>query len=200
MANMMMRMFHPVNGRCNFETVALTTEAEGEEEQSGTETVDYVHLSCAVPPLGKDYHLPPAEVMAAMLRREEDLRLHPNTQAQYADPSVNSIALTSQLQVQTVREFGFPESHVQLLRSAERLYSREELPMELLPHYVRYNRSCRGFLTLGSAMPDLPLHLLRSPLDSPLPLDCVVPLSEIVRELAGSDHSRPMVLAAGSFT
>mmetsp|Transcript_18461 Transcript_18461/g.26593 ORF Transcript_18461/g.26593 Transcript_18461/m.26593 type:complete len:132 (+) Transcript_18461:666-1061(+) len=131
--------------------------------------------------------------MAAMLRREQDLRLAETTQILYADPAVDSIALTTQLQLQVVGEFGFPASHVQLLRAAKQLYSREELPLEQLPHYVRFNRSSRGDLRVGSAVPDVPLHWCSSaanPLAGPSSL----------LEIAAARQQRPLVVVAGSYT
>jgi hypothetical protein len=95
--------------------------------------------------------------------------------------------MTTELQLQVVGEFGFPPSYVQLLRAAKELYSREELPMQQLPHYVRFNRSARGHLVEGSAVPDVPLHCYNSPFSSLL-------------EIAAAGGNRPLVVVAGSFT
>ena len=95
--------------------------------------------------------------------------------------------MTTQLQLQVVGEFGFPASHVQLLRAAKQLYSREELPLEQLPHYVRFNRSARGDLRVGSAVPDVPLHWRSSAANLSL-LDIA------------DRQQQPLVVVAGSYT
>ena len=58
-----------------------------------------------------------------------------------------------------VREFGFPDAYVRYLRGAgsESLYSREELPWQSLPHYVRFNRSSQGSLREGDEAVDVML-------------------------------------------
>ena len=84
---------------------------------------------------------PPAAKMAAMLQREQQLRLADATQVAYACEALpDPAAINHLLQLTVVREFGYPDSYVRFLRAASSEYSREELPWEALPHYVRFNR------------------------------------------------------------
>ena len=187
---MMMRMFHPVNGRLNFLELAVAVSDSPQVaviDASCFDPLDFVHRNCAVPVLAADFTKPPSAIMAAMLAREQQLRLSPETQALYADPSVDSIAVTSQLQVQVVREFGFPDSYVQLLRGAAYLYTREELSFESLPHYVRFNRSRMGDLSVGKSVPNVPLCFVGQTIQRRL-------------LMAEADAAKTMVIAAGSFT
>lgn len=189
MSRMVMRMFHPVNGRLNFAEmgVIVSDSPESAEATSCFSPLDLIHSNCAVPVLAANFTKPPPDVMAAMLAREQKLRLSPETQALYADLSVDSIAITSDLQVQVVREFGFPDSYVQLLRGAANLYTREELAFDKLPHYVRFNRSTRGHLSVGSSVPNVPLCFVGQSMQKSL----------LLREM---DAARTTVIAAGSFT
>ena len=47
-------------------------------------------------------------------------------------------------------------------------YSREEIPWEKLPHYVRFNRSAEGNLRVGDVAPNPLVHLVGDPLGAPL--------------------------------
>ncbi len=189
-SNMMMRMFHPVNGRLNFSELAIAVSGNAQtavSESSCFSPLDLVHSNCAVPVLAADFTKPSSAIMAAMLAREQQLRLSPEIQALYADPSVDSIAVTSELQVQVVREFGFPDSYVQLLRGAASLYTREDLSFESLPHYVRFNRSRMGDLVVGKTVPNVPLCFVGQTIERRL-------------LMAETTTAKTTVIAAGSFT
>ena len=188
-SRLIMRMFHPVNGRHNFAAMGVVVSDNPVCDESGClSPLNFVHSNCAVPELAAGFTKPPPDIMAAMLAREQMMRLSAETQALYADPSLDSIAITSDLQVQVVREFGFPDSFVQLLRGAANLYTREELSFDKLPHYVRFNRSRKGHLSVGSSVPNVPLCFVGETGQKKNLL-----LSEI-------DVARPTVIAAGSFT
>ena len=99
--------------------------------------------------------------MAAMLKREEELRLSDDTQRAYASrDDMDMLELVLSLQLQVVREFGLADNYVHIMRSALSVYSREELPLEKLPFYIRYNRSSRGALRVGDSVTDVPLTLV----------------------------------------
>lgn len=190
---MVMRMFHPVNGRLNFEVMGLIVSDN--DNVNCFAASDAIHSNCSVPALKPTFQRPHPEVMAAMLAREQALRLSPETQSQYADLSLDHIAITTDLQIRVVREFGYPDSYVQLLRAAAQLYSRDELPFEALPHYVRYNRSAKGELSVGSAVPDVPLYFVGEQL-----LQNSAPVHRLPFSLVEKETHLPMVIAAGSFT
>ena len=62
-------------------------------------------------------------------------------QGAYIDPLFASIIEVNHLlQLLVVREFGLGDSYVRFLRAAVSQYSREELPWEALPNYMRFNR------------------------------------------------------------
>lgn len=124
---MVCRMFHPTNGRNNFE-----------------------HL----PILWKGI-LPEAATVARMLAREKELRLRDENQEAYACPGP-STAVTEWIQLRVCREFGLSDAHVDVLRGAAALYPNHH-QMKEIPHYVRFNRSRSGDLRPGMTAPDVPL-------------------------------------------
>lgn len=202
---MVFRMFHPTNGRDNFDPLSPLSDAnEGAKRGALADSSvdeDNEDDSFAAVPLPQHYTLPSAAVMAQMCLREETLRLLPSTQAAYASKNYpNPLRIAHLIQLAVVREFGFPDSFVRLLRSAASLYSRQDLPFEKLPHYVRFNRSAAGHLREGDPAPDVPLALLSATLSSPpSPATCPAVVPTRLRALLPTD-SRPLVVAAGSFT
>ena len=105
-------MFHPTNGRNNFQAESTVS-----------------------PTLLPD--LPSPEVVKELLRREKTLRLDPLTQVVYAMTGQNGPELTNQLQLRIVREAGLPDEAVELIRSAQYLYPEDE-DMKEIPHYVKF--------------------------------------------------------------
>lgn len=157
-----------------------------------------------VPPLPADSPLPSAEIMTLMLRKEEELRLSPTTQKAYAEASMSRhygrtyVTINHELQLSVVREFGFSDSYVNILRAALSLYSREEVPMSAFPFYVRFNRSKRGDLTKGSKAPDVPLALLSTP--SSGDSDTLPYSNETLHSFVDSAPCNTLVIVSGSFT
>lgn len=100
-----------------------------------------------------------------------------------------STELTNQLQLRVVREAGLPDQAVELLRSAQSLYP-EETEMTEIPHWVKYNRSKPGLLSVGSRAPSA----------------CsVVALNGTKAKLGefferSEQRGKPLVLIGGSFT
>lgn len=184
--HMVSRMFHPVNGRFNFRDLV---HGDDDGDTNNPENASYYVKKLA------DSHIRPSpETMIAMLQTEERLRLNPDTQRKYADRSINSIELTTQIQIQVVREFGYDDSYVRLLRSAAHDYSREEIPFDMLPHYVRFNRSSQGHLHVGDVAPNVPLCYLGYRSSNQMLSTWLDQLLSVV------PSSKPIVLAAGSFT
>merc|ERR1719401_1276424 len=124
---MFCRMFHPTNGRNNFENLQVSWKGP----------------------------LPEAITVARMLEREKGLRLQDENQDAYACKGP-STQVTEWIQVRVCREFGLPDAAVNLLRGAAKLYPDHE-EMKLIPHYVRFNRSRTGSLVAGMMAPDVPL-------------------------------------------
>lgn len=198
-----MRMFHPVNGRFNYDPIDVSCDYR-ELMDEDPEAVNY-----AVPPLHL-FHFktkPSADVMIAMLNLEQQLRLSPEVQQLYAG-TMDPLFVTTQVQLQVVRQFGFPDSFVRFIRGARSLYSLEDIPHEKLPHYMRFNRSSPGTLTVGDPAPDMTM-LLPTGHTTPQPSLAEVKLSDYIKllqlrsELPIGDslsRERPLVIAAGSYT
>jgi len=103
-----------------------------------------------------------------MLRRENELRISPETQKKYAESeklSVNDwMGVTLELQRNLVREFGYvgdlkEEYGLQILRAAQTLYPNDpEIMNSVL--YLKYNRARQGPLVAGEPAPDIPLATL----------------------------------------
>lgn len=137
-------MFHPTSGRNNFEVLELPAAEKQLLEDAKA--------------------LPSAATIALMMRREEELRQLPTTQRAYADAADDTeyANVNDALQLAVVREFGLPDAAVRTMRASFTLYSREELPLEKLPFYMRFNRSKQGSLKPGSAAVDVSLAFLTS--------------------------------------
>lgn len=125
-----------------------------------------------------------------MLRREEELRLSAEVQAQYAAVEVDSserdwMDVTVELQRQVVREFGASEHEEGAALAALR---EGALRCEsFTPLYVKYQRARRGDLAVGDAAVDCEL----------LKLDgrATTLLSE-----ANDGEGRPTCVLAGSYS
>ena len=139
-----------------------------------------------------------------MLKRENELRLSADTQAEYTrarrvDPDGLPlvVAVTERLQQRVAREFGFasedPDSEqstargVELLRSAQALFPGDD-EIRAIPLYVRYNRMRRGELSVGDACPDARLLRITDGSDTRL------------TAFQGADSDRPLVLLAASWS
>jgi hypothetical protein len=127
------RMFHPTNGRSNFDKHTCD-----ESVRKGL--------------AAKHVDMPSADVVKHLLRTEKLLRLDPLTQIEYALPGQQSTELTNQLQLRIVRQAGLPDEAVNLIRSAQHLFPDDE-DMKNIPHYVKFNRSKPGNLVVGSPAP-----------------------------------------------
>jgi hypothetical protein len=128
--------------------------------------------------------------LKAMLIRENELRLCPETQREYAKRQADYMTFTDELQARVAREFGFePDIGVDILRCALQLYPNHTELAEI-PLYVKYNRSRQGCLAEGDAVPDVPLLTLDGE---------EITIRNYVRSIPGSE-SVPLVLISGSYT
>ncbi|CAG8817061.1 4292_t:CDS:2, partial [Racocetra fulgida] len=131
--------------------------------------------------------------LLALLREEEKRRFSSEIQQQYynvgCDPSNDRdwIDVTDQIQYDLVREFGYSDEAVQLLRRASQLY-KDDPAFSNTQVYVRNNISQIGNLTEGMQAPDCSLVSLESSATT-VPL---IPLCTLVRP------GRPLVLLGGS--
>jgi len=124
---MVCRMFHPTNGRCNFEKIN--------------------------PVVSKD-KMPPRDVVMQMLQMEDMMRLQPDVQKAYRNGDVLADDVTLSVQKQVVSHFGYDDPWI--ISSALSYYKGDEELMSI-PHYVRFNRSQQGQVKCGDLVPDVPL-------------------------------------------
>jgi hypothetical protein len=154
-------MFHPVNGRRGFDLV---------------------------PPPPNSDQKPPLETMIKMLHREEELRLSDPIQKRFADPSVDTIHVAADVQLQVVREFGFNDDMVDMIRAAPALYPTCP-EVRRIPHYQKFNRAREGHLISGSPVPNCPISLLNG---------TTTTLFDYFNH--HFDTTKPILIAAGSYT
>ncbi len=139
------------------------------------------------------------ETLRAMLLREEELRLSPETQAQHKAKGQSAYPeVSAECQERVAREFGFTDARtsfgVQLLRCAESLVRRDPerlRDVQTISFYRRFNRLQDGGLKEGDPAPLLPraLHAFTDEM-SPVPFESLV----------HSEMPRPLLLLAGSYS
>ncbi|CAB5380835.1 unnamed protein product [Rhizophagus irregularis] len=132
------------------------------------------------------------EEMLTLLQEEEKRRFSSEIQQQYykvgSDPTSGKdwMDVTDQMQHNLVREFGYSDEAVQLLRRAPQLY-QDDPAFHTTQVYVRNNIVSRGNLKEGMLAPDCPLV--------PLTNDkTIIQLHSLYKP------GRPFVLLAGSYT
>nr|CAG8639707.1 8806_t:CDS:2 [Entrophospora candida] len=136
------------------------------------------------------------EEMLGLLREEERRRLSPEIQQQYhkvgSDPTSGKdwMDVTDQMQHELVRDFGYSDEAVQLLRRAPQLY-QDDPAFRTTQLYVRNNIASIGDLKEGMLAPDCPLVPLRS---------MNVNSSNLVQLCSLYRPGRPFVLLGGSHT
>ncbi|CAG8475962.1 584_t:CDS:2 [Diversispora eburnea] len=146
------------------------------------------------------------EKLLALLREEERRRFSPEMQKKYydvgSDPTSGKdwMDVTDQMQLELVREFGYSDEAVQLLRRAPQLYP-DDPEFRTTQVYVRNNIANLGNLTEGMPAPDCPLVPLESSIFTAI-IDnsnnanspTLVPLRSLCKS------GRPLVLLGGSYT
>lgn len=127
-------------------------------------------------------------LLIQMLKREDELRLHPTVQKAYkaiGDDETLLSKFTAGLQMHVSREFAVqPHVGIELIRSAISLFPGDE-EIRLIPHYVRHNRCVEGHLKAGMVPPDCRVATMDGTERS---------LLEII------DTTKPVVLLAASHT
>ncbi|CAG8792049.1 4319_t:CDS:2, partial [Dentiscutata erythropus] len=141
--------------------------------------------------------LPTKKDLLTLLREEEKRRiLSEKIQQQYynagSDPRDirDWIDITDQMQYDLVREFGYSDEAVQLLRHASQLY-KDDPVFSNTQVYVRNNIARIGNLTEGMRAPDCSLVSLESSQATTIPL---IPLHTLIRP------GKPLVILSGSYT
>jgi len=128
------------------------------------------------------------ETMIKMLRREEELRLSEEVQKQFSDPATDTIHVAANVQLQVVREFGFNEDMVEMIRAAPALYPTCP-EVRRIPHYQKFNRAREGALILDSVAPTCRIAL---------PNGTESTLYDYFQ--SHCDSNKPILIAAGSYT
>jgi hypothetical protein len=135
--------------------------------------------------------------MKALLHREVELRLAPETQHAYGLPMCDGVELTRQIQLIVVREAGLPDEAIEWLRAAPELY-KDHPDMASISHYRKYNRSREGAELLpGMPAPNCRLVLLDEP-GSNSSSNFNASQDTHLHDLFRAD--RPTVLISGSLT
>ena len=136
----------------------------------------------------------------AILRRENELRLSPQTQRQFATAAKTKggsgwLDVVEDLQKAVAKEFGLSEQvGLDAMRKAEALLPGDPEVMEI-SLYRKYNRCVDGDLDVGSMAPDVPLL--------PVETGCSVNQSARTPKMLYSvlrESPQPLVLLVGSYT
>eukprot|EP01094_Clydonella_sp_ATCC50884_P021081 TRINITY_DN4545_c0_g1_i3.p1 TRINITY_DN4545_c0_g1~~TRINITY_DN4545_c0_g1_i3.p1 ORF type:complete len:740 (-),score=155.92 TRINITY_DN4545_c0_g1_i3:551-2770(-) len=216
MENSVLAMFHPINARTNYAPTASSCAASARSPLDIARAAAVFHrlpLEDALPAehshadrpqMGKRHidegsscekwpgHLPPRSVCRAMLRREEELRLHPQVQLLYRRTSLYSaLDVTRWIHLRVALEFGLWDHRVvcAIVSHAQAIQDEELLS---IPHYIRHNRTrAARVLSPGDAVPDVPLYTLAG---------CRTSFHAELSTLAGGDTAKPLVVVAGSYT
>jgi hypothetical protein len=132
------------------------------------------------------------KILAKLLRRENEIRLHPAIQAEYGRMKENESEMshfTTELQRYVCQEFNVdPNMGIELIRSATVLFPETAK----LAHYVRYNRCVPGTLCVGDHAPDVCL----SSLDSKQ----TTTLWTAIDPYRGSCNAKPVLILGASYT
>ncbi len=135
----------------------------------------------------------------AILRRENELRLHPQTQRRFAAASRviggdGWLTVVDDLQRQVAIEFGLTEQvGLAAMRDAEALLPGDNEVIEI-SLYRKFNRCVDGKLSPGDAAPDAKLVAVGD--------ERVTTVHSLLECSSGLDetHRKPLVVLAGSYT
>lgn len=132
------------------------------------------------------------KLMAAMLQRENELRLHPHVQSEFGRIGENEKEMSSfvdALQAHVASEFNVdPNVGINLIRSASTLFPETAK----LAHYVRFNRCFEGSLSVGDTAPDVDLSTLAG---EPSTL-----WTELNLYQTSSGKTKPVLIVGASYT
>ncbi|CAB4425472.1 unnamed protein product [Rhizophagus irregularis] len=204
-------MFQETSGRNGFATLTQNVLTPKERPQNGIRAVkvngkEQDPKESPKGPFVASPILPDTkEKLLALLREEERQRFSPEIQKKYfevgSDPTCGKdwMDVTDQMQHELVREFGYSDEAVQLLRRAPQLYP-DDPEFRTTQVYVRNNIANIGNLTEGMPAPDCPLVPLESSIftaiidNSNTTSPNLVPLRSLCKS------GRPLVLLGGSYT
>jgi len=159
-------MFHPVNGRQGFDALPLPNVK---------------------------IEIPSFDVIRKMLEREDELRLSKKYQDLFADPGHNAIHIAAKAQEQVAEEFGYNGADIpqiiDVLRAAPAFFPEQKDQICRIPHYLKFNRSSKGTLEVGSSIIDVPLIQLNGS------------GTTLFSYLSGiRNPRRPIMIASGSYS
>lgn len=211
------RMFGVVNGRMNFGKISSINRNENGDHlvcvlpdssysmESYRIDFPFAEIVTAHMPVAKTSlvdkdtleHMDLEEVetlLAAMLKREDELRLHHRIQEQFGsfgEHEQRMSMFTTSLQAHVSNEFNVdPQVGIQLIRSATTLFPETAQ----LAHYVKHNRAFEGPLKVGDLAPDVDLLSITG--------NCTTLWTElntrIMTEPDGAE--KPVAILAASFT
>ena len=140
------------------------------------------------------------EIMAILVR-ENELRLSPDTQRRFRNISKKPdgwLSVVEDLQLQVAREFNLPHDvALKVMRDAESLVPKsEEGLLEQIKEaslYRKYNRCIDGCLQVGDSPPDV--SLVHSTSSKHVTLHSILD-----RNFRRNDLDRPLVIFAASYT
>ena len=114
--------------------------------------------------------VPNGETIQLMLQREQELQAMPQVQRANSLPCTDRRAVLCQIQLRVVREFGLPDSTVEILQNRQYYYSKDPIP-------VYMERSYHHAIQRHSASPQIRFkhqYRQRSPRKT---VSCISPLS-----------------------
>ena len=87
--------------------------------------------------------MPNGETIQLMLQREQELQATPQVQRANSLPCTDRRAVLCQIQLRVVREFGLPDSTVEILQNRQYYYSKDPVPvyMERSFHHAMQKQS-----------------------------------------------------------
>ncbi|CAG8517080.1 9447_t:CDS:2 [Racocetra fulgida] len=138
-------------------------------------------------------------------REWKGTRFSPEIQKKYydvgSDPTSGKdwMDVTDQMQHELVREFGYSDEAVQMLRRAPQLYP-DDPEFRTTQVYVRNNIANIGNLTEGMLAPDCPLVPLDSSIFTSIIDNSTPDLPNLVHLRSLCKSGRPLVLMGGSYT
>ena len=99
--------------------------------------------------------MPNGETIQLMLQREQELQATPQVQRANSLPCTDRRAVLCQIQLRVVREFGLPDSTVEILQNRQYYYSKDPVPVYMERSYhpatqrqsaspqIRFKHQCR---------------------------------------------------------
>lgn len=127
--HMVLRMFHPLNARDNFDPLQPSVSETG---------------------------LPPKETLIKILSYENELRLSAKIQDMYLNPDYDDMKITEDVQQQAVEAFGY---HDRNIIPAALVHYKDDKEIQNIPHYVKFNRSRIGNVQVGDLVDHLNIQL-----------------------------------------